>query len=171
MKTWDINGDWDLTDCGQVTPNVVIEFVRHWFKPLSEPMLGHQCGLVAFTSQKMVKISTSYEFENCKFAVIAASPRTQWAQQFVLILTLPPQTMQHTRVSGAPSPGSSHVEYWEHTTAACGTGIYVSWWRHQMETFSALLAICAGNSPGPRWIPRTKASDAELWCFLWSASE
>ena len=24
---------------------------------------------------------------------------------------------------------------------------------------------------GPRWIPRTKASDAELWCFLWSAPE
>ena len=23
----------------------------------------------------------------------------------------------------------------------------VIWWRHQMETFSALLAICAGNSP------------------------
>ena len=23
----------------------------------------------------------------------------------------------------------------------------------------------------PRWIPHTKASDAELWCFLWSASE
>ena len=22
-----------------------------------------------------------------------------------------------------------------------------SWWRHQMEAFSALLAICAGNSP------------------------
>ena len=46
-----------------------------------------------------------------------------------------------------------------------------------METFSALLAICARNSPGsgeftgPWWIPHTKASDAELWCFLWSASE
>ena len=24
---------------------------------------------------------------------------------------------------------------------------YNAWWRHQMETFSALLAICAGNSP------------------------
>ena len=24
---------------------------------------------------------------------------------------------------------------------------YPTWWRHQMETFSALLAICAGNSP------------------------
>ena len=23
---------------------------------------------------------------------------------------------------------------------------YLSWWRHQMETFSALLTICAGNS-------------------------
>ena len=23
----------------------------------------------------------------------------------------------------------------------------LSWWRHQMETFSALLAFCAGNSP------------------------
>ena len=23
-----------------------------------------------------------------------------------------------------------------------------------------------GEFPGPRWIPRTKASDAELWCFL-----
>ena len=46
-----------------------------------------------------------------------------------------------------------------------------AWWRHQMETFSALLAICAGNSPGPRWIPRTKASDAELWCLLSSVPE
>ena len=26
---------------------------------------------------------------------------------------------------------------------------HVSWWRHQMETFSASLALCAGNSPVP----------------------
>ena len=25
----------------------------------------------------------------------------------------------------------------------------MTWWRHQMETFSALLALCAGNSPVP----------------------
>ena len=31
---------------------------------------------------------------------------------------------------------------------ACGT-VVPSWWRHQMETFSALLVICAGNSPVP----------------------
>ena len=28
-----------------------------------------------------------------------------------------------------------------------------------------------GEFTGLRWIPRTKASDAELWCFLWSAPE
>ena len=28
-----------------------------------------------------------------------------------------------------------------------------SWWRHQMGTFSALLAICAGNSPAPGEFP------------------
>ena len=27
------------------------------------------------------------------------------------------------------------------------------WWRHQMETFSSLLAICAGNSPVPGEFP------------------
>ena len=28
-----------------------------------------------------------------------------------------------------------------------------------------------GEFTSHRWIPRTKASDAELWCFLWSASD
>ena len=28
-----------------------------------------------------------------------------------------------------------------------------------------------GESTGHRWIPLTKASDAELWCFLWSGPE
>ena len=29
----------------------------------------------------------------------------------------------------------------------------VTWWRHRMETYSALLAICAGNSPVPGEFP------------------
>ena len=33
------------------------------------------------------------------------------------------------------------------TTPCTCLGYRVSWWRHQMETFPALLAICAGNSP------------------------
>ena len=72
-------------------------------------------------------------------------------------------------------------------------GFVCSWWRNQMETFSALLAICAldsdnmmtsqmetfsallaicaGNSPVTGEFPTQRASNAELWCFLWSVSE
>ena len=31
-----------------------------------------------------------------------------------------------------------------------------------------LTGHLCGEFIGHRWIPRTKASDAELWCFLWS---
>ena len=36
--------------------------------------------------------------------------------------------------------------------------------------FRATGHLC-GEFTGHRWIPRTKASDAELWCLLWSAPE
>ena len=32
----------------------------------------------------------------------------------------------------------------------------LTWWRHQMETFSVLLALCAGNSPVPGEFPPHK---------------
>ena len=31
----------------------------------------------------------------------------------------------------------------------CLLWVFLTWWRHHMETFSALVAICAGNSPVP----------------------
>ena len=39
-------------------------------------------------------------------------------------------------------------------------------WKH----FPCYWPFVRGTT-GHRWIPLTKASDAELWCFLWSASE
>ena len=39
-------------------------------------------------------------------------------------------------------------------------------WKH----FHVTGHLCR-EFTGPRWIPRTKASDEELWCFLWSAPE
>ena len=45
-------------------------------------------------------------------------------------------------------------------------GLGDAWWRHQMETFSALLAICVGNSPVPGEFPAqrpvTRSSDVFL---------
>ena len=49
------------------------------------------------------------------------------------------------------------------------------WSRRDMMTSSngnifRVTGHLYGEFTGPRWIPRTKASDAELWCFLWSTS-
>ena len=49
--------------------------------------------------------------------------------------------------------------------------LFTAWWRHQMETFFRVTGPLCGEFTGQRWIPCTKASDAELWCFLWSAPE
>ena len=50
------------------------------------------------------------------------------------------------------------------------------WWRHQMETFSALLAICVGNSPVPGEFPampsvlwgKTGFSRHHFWSHKWA---
>ena len=39
-------------------------------------------------------------------------------------------------------PCLPYLYYW-----LCNGTPNVSWWRHQMEAFSALLTLCAGNSP------------------------
>ena len=78
-----------------------------------------------------------------------------------------------------------------HCTAADSQPLS-SRWCHYMGTLSDLLALLIWGNPmmtssnenifrvtghlcgeftGPRWIPHTKASDAELWCLLWSAPE
>ena len=54
-------------------------------------------------------------------------------------------------------------------------------WLPNIVEYSSLLGFCGkifrvtdhlcGEFTGPRWIPRTRTSDAELWCFLWSASQ
>ena len=59
----------------------------------------------------------------------------------------------------------------------------ISYWRHQMVTFSALLALCAVNSPVTGEPPppppppppptHTKARDAEqfLWCSIYNLTD
>ena len=43
-----------------------------------------------------------------------------------------------------------------------------AWWRHQMETFSALLDLCAGNSPVPGEFPaqRPVTQSFDVFCEL-----
>ena len=63
---------------------------------------------------------------------------------FFLILLLWPRTFRANWANimevGAAFASKGDLQEW-------------SWWRHQMEAFSALLAICAGNSPVPGEFP------------------
>ena len=55
--------------------------------------------------------------------------------------------------------GWRHMPYIPHY--AC---IFVSWWRHNMETFSTLLALCERNPMTGRFLSQS-AKNAEFWCF------
>ena len=41
-----------------------------------------------------------------------------------------------------------------------------AWWRHQMEAFSALLVMCAGNSPAPGVFPAQRPVTRSFGVFL-----
>ena len=76
-------------------------------------------------------------------------------------------------------PWSNREGYWLNSTNVqrnqntnnCRQGANETWWRHQVENFSALLAHCVGNISSHPWIPCTEASDVERWCVRCSAPE
>ena len=72
-------------------------------------------------------------------------------QVLFLELPMPPNT-SHVDAAQSRSPPrvlKTHLpaRYLRRNLDKGDDGPKVSWWRHQVETFSALLAICAGNSP------------------------
>ena len=71
------------------------------------------------------------------------------------------------------SPRGSNQAYFSKTIS---TRIYITFHLGYMMTSSIgyifrVTGHLCGDFTGPRWIPRTKGSDAELWCFFWSTSE
>ena len=51
------------------------------------------------------------------------------------------------------------------------TKLYLTMMTSSNENIFRVTGPLCGDFTGPRWILLTKASYAELWCFLWSASE
>ena len=78
--------------------------------------------------------------------------------------------------NGACKPGDLHWDYFPGMLSLSQITITRLKIGHSMMTSSngnifRVTGHLCGEFTGPRWIPRKKASDAELWCFLWSASE
>ena len=78
-------------------------------------------------------------------------------------------------ISGACEPGPVNIEIrclLPHTyifVSLCSTIMGLSmfiWWRHQMDTFSALLALCAGNSPVTGEFPAQRPVTRDLMFSL-----
>ena len=72
---------------------------------------------------------------------------------------------------------------WKHTSHMCQSMWYVThvgyfmhysmhWWNSMMTSSKGNIfhftGLLCGELTGHRWIPRAKASGAELWYFLWS---
>ena len=109
-------------------------------KPLSKPMLGY-CQLDPL-EQTSVKFQSKYKIfthgnasENIVCEMAAIYPKG-WVNMFNRTNVINAELMDNVT----------------RTVALCNRQIeleYLSWWRHQMETFSALLAICAGIHRSP----------------------
>ena len=81
--------------------------------------------------------------------------------------------------------GQTNARYGYCTVEFTKHGRHISWRYHDITPHSAVLYLCKGESrnifrvigplygefTGHRWIPLTKASDAELKCFIWPAPE
>ena len=67
-------------------------------------------------------------------------------------------TILYLFVCACLSVGNSQIYIYGMMTSANG------------NIFRATDHLC-GEFPGHRWIPGTRASGVELWCFLWSAPE
>ena len=96
--------------------------------------------------------------------------------QWLVLSPLPTQQMFHNIALRNPFSLSNSVQdrgisianAVDHTVL-CYIPIFtglVSWWRHQMETFSALLAICAGNAPVPGEFPTQRPVTRSLMLSL-----
>ena len=76
-------------------------------------------------------LSCLYNFQQCRYTIFC-----NWIYYIVLVL------IEYEYVI------CSHLSLYTDIV-----WLWLPWWRHQMETFSALLAISAGNSPVPGEFP------------------
>ena len=150
---------WSI-ECGQLKNSqlqheVIISFYR-LCAPLSNPTSSKRRFIYLFTIISKIANNTP---------ILFSPMRCRWIDNLITVRS-------YINMMNA---NSWNVEYeWtEMWNIKPSVFLYDSWWRHQMGTSS--LALCEENPPVTRWIPLTKASDAEplfisTWTNCWANS-
>ena len=82
------------------------------------PTLFNQCNYISMLGFKLIHLNKrGPRLINCMRKIIMITPSHDYTNKVILM------------------------------DIVSGLNQMATWWRHQMETFSALLALCAGNSP------------------------
>ena len=94
-----------------------------------------------------------FEYTNNRSALSLQWRNISWAQfRFISMATRFFKRLFILRTKKTPKPRVADPS-WRESTGVRWFPLTIqletpyTWWRHQMETFSALLALCAGNSP------------------------
>ena len=140
-------------------------------KPISEPMRDiiywaprnkHQCN---FNQNSSISIQEN-QVENLVWEMASVLSRPSCVKVNYLTLMLEDVKI----VADAAVIMKNNVSQF---VSRCLVAVKIVWkhddvikWKHFPRYWPFVRGIHRS-----RWIPRTKASDAELWCFLWSAPE
>ena len=94
-------------------------------------------------------------------ALHTAVPHCSHSRAPIVHTAVPRENNEHgcvylrcTAVCKLPGCVEGHPWLWySYVMVSFSQNTYSTWWRHQMETFSTLLAFCVGNSPVTREFP------------------
>ena len=96
-------------------------------------------------------MSFIYSFNTSHIYLISILLSSPWPKSLLIVLWL--HTILHTKELSNYDRYRPSADWIPKHSCMVYISIRVSWWRHQMEAFSALLAICAGNSSVPGVFP------------------
>ena len=117
------------------------------------PWENHHCIYIVF------KYISSISVQHISSEKIVSTSLDLFGDGSILV-----QILAWNRQATHPKVNQCNQYLWRHKTSLRHNDLnmYTTWWRHQMETFSSLLGLCARNSPVTGEFPARKS---ETWSF------
>ena len=160
-----------------------IEFIECWLnKTRTFPAQNNSIFLKSPCYVIIIAVNThSTVIKTCLFKTLISSLWTFYMQKYSKFINVIYATCFQTLLLNQPSPLSSSnlsnirsVSYLNRRKQAWPSSHKPGYrWRFMMTSSTGNIFRVTGplwgKSTGHQWIPHIKASDAELWCFLWCA--